>query len=147
MKHLASGSIILALALGAAPAAAETWHPFSRTPNNVFMADVDSIAVNGEITSVLVATASRAGDAGDYSHSVETFEFQCGAHGKWRTAGIVEYGPDGVETDRYPEDGAAWEEIRPNTLPDYLEQIVCDGSRAQPPIWPTIKAFVDAGRP
>ena len=144
MKHLASGLIILAL--GAAPAAAETWHPYSRTPNNVFMADIDSITVNGEITSVLVATAARAGDAGDYSHTVETFEFQCGASSKWRTAGIVEYGPDGVEMGRYPEEGAAWEDIRPNTSPDYLEQIVCDGSRAQPPIWPTIKDFVDAGR-
>lgn len=144
MKYLASGLIILALGVG--PAAAETWHPFSRTPNNVFMADIDSITVNGEITSVRVATASRAGDAGDYSHSVEIFEFQCGASSKWRTAGIVEFGPDGVETDRYPEEGATWEAVRPNTSPDYLEQMVCDGSRSQPPVWPTIKDFVDAGR-
>jgi hypothetical protein len=36
--------------------------------------------------------------------------------------------------------------VRANTSPDYLEQVVCDGSRAQPPIWPTIKDFVDAGR-
>lgn len=144
MKHLASGLVILAL--GAAPAAAEVWHPYSRTPNNVLMADVDSITVNGEITSVRVATAPRAGDAGDYSHTVETFEFQCGAQSKWRTAGVVEYGPDGAEVDRYPEEGAAWEDVRPNTSPDYLEQVVCDGSRAQPPVWPTIKDFVDAGR-
>ena len=144
MKHLASGLLILAL--GAVPAAAESWHPYSRTPNNVFMADIDSITVNGEITSVLVATAARAGDAGDYSHTVETFEFRCGARSTWRTAGIVEYGPDGAETGRYPEENGAWEEIRPNTSPDYLEQIVCDGSRAQPPIWPTVRAFVDAGR-
>lgn len=144
MKQLASGLIVLAL--GAAPAVAETWHPFSRSPGSVFMADIDSITVNGEVTSVLVATASRAGDAGDYSHTVETFEFQCGERSKWRTAGMVEYGPDGVETGRYPEEGATWEDIRPNTSPDYLEQVVCDGSRAEPPIWPTIKAFVDAGR-
>ncbi len=144
MKYLIGGLVVLGLC--AVPAAAETWHPYSRTPGNVFMADVDSITVNGEITSVLVATAARTGDAGDYSHTVETFEFQCGERSKWRTAGVVEYGSDGVEVDRYPEEGAAWEDIRPNTSPDYLEQIVCDGARAQPPIWPTIKAFVDAGR-
>ena len=144
MKHLLGGLIVLGLS--AVPAAAESWHPYSRTPNNVFMADVDSITVNGEITSVLVATAARAGDAGDYSHTVETFEFRCGERSTWRTAGMVEYGPDGAEMGRYPEDGAAWEDVRPNTSPDYLEQIVCDGSRAQPPIWPTIKDFVDAGR-
>lgn len=144
MKHLASGLLILALTV--APAAAESWHPYSRTPNNVYMADVDSITVNGEITSVLVATAARAGDAGDYSYTVETYEFRCGASSSWRTAGLVEYGPDGAEIGRYPEEGAAWEDIRPNTSPDYLEQIVCDGARAQPPIWSSIKEFVDAGR-
>lgn len=144
MRHLASGLIILAL--GATQAAAETWHPYSRSTGSVFMADVDSIVVNGEITSIQVATVARTGDAGDYSHTIETFEFQCGSNSKWRTAGMVEYGPDGEEMGRYPEEGAEWESIRANTSPDYLEQIVCDGSRAQPPIWPTVRAFVDAGR-
>lgn len=144
MRKLAAGLIVLAL--GAAPAAAESWHPYSRSPNNVFMADVDSIAVNGDVTSVRVAFAPRAGPPGDYSHTVETYEFQCGSRSKWRTAGIVEYGPDGAEMDRYPEEGSPWEDIRPNTSPEYLEQIVCKGARAQPPIWPSIKAFVDAGR-
>ena len=109
------------------------------------MADVDSIVETGDVKSVRVVTAPRRGAAGDYSHSIETYELQCAAN-KWRTAGMVEYGPDGAETDRYPEEGAAWEDVRPNTSPDYLEQIVCDGSRAQPPIWPTVRDFVDAGR-
>jgi len=144
MRKLAAGLIVLAL--GAAPVAAESWHPYSRSQNNVFMADVDSIAVNGNVTSVRVALAPRAGAPGDYSHSVETYEFQCGSRSKWRTAGIVEYGPDGAEADHYPEEDSPWEDVRPNTSPEYLEQIACKGSRAQPPIWPTIKAFVDAGR-
>ncbi len=143
VKYLALSVVVLAAA--AAPAAAESWHPFSRSPNNVFMADVDSIAVNGEVTTVHVATAPRTGTAGDYSYSVETYEIQC-ATGRWRTAGVVEYGPDGAEADRYPEEGAAWEEMRPNTSPEFLNNIVCKGSRAQPPVWPTIRAFIDAGR-
>lgn len=135
------------MTVGAAtPAAAEAWHPFSRSPNNVFMADVDSIVVNGDITTVHVVTAPRRGPADDYSHSIETYEFQC-ATSKWRTAGVVEYGPNGVEADRYPEEGGAWEEIRPGTSPEFLNEIVCKGSRAQPPIWTSIKEFVDAGRP
>ena len=144
MKHFLGGLIVLGLC--AAPVAAETWHLYSRSTGTVFMADVDSIVVNGEVTTVLVATVARTGDAGDYSHTIETFEFQCGANRKWRTAGMVEYGPEGEEMGRYPEEGSEWESIRPNTSPDYLEQIVCDGSRAQPPIWPTVRAFVDAGR-
>ncbi|MDI1327759.1 MAG: hypothetical protein PSV23_13290 [Brevundimonas sp.] len=149
MKYLALSLVVLAVtgaAAPAAPAAAESWHPFSRSPNNVFMADVDSILANGDITSVRVATAPRHGTAGDYSHSIETYEFKCAA-GSWRTAGVVEYGADGAEADRYPEEGAAWEDMRPNTAPDFLNNIVCKGSRAQPPIWATIKDFIDAGRP
>ena len=145
MKYLALSLVVLA-AGAAAPAAAESWHPFSRSPNNVFMADVDSIVANGEVTSVRVATAPRNGTPGDYSYSIETYEIQC-ATGKWRTAGMIEYGPDGAEADRYPEEGAAWEEVRPNTSPEFLNNIVCEGSRAQPPVWDSIKAFVDAGRP
>lgn len=142
-------AILLGLAVLAATAAsvqAETWNSFSRSPNNVFMADSDSIAVNGDITSVRVATAPLRGEAGDYSHSVEVYEFQC-ASGKWRTAGVTEYGPDGAEAGTYPEEGASWEDARPRTLPDYLKQIACEGSRAQPPTWPSIQAFIDAGRP
>lgn len=144
MRRLAAGLIVLAI--GAGTAAAETWHPFSFTPTKAYMADVDSIRVDGEITSVLVAAVPRTGDAGDYGHTVETYEVRCGAGGAWRTAGMIEYGPDGTEIDRYPEDGAAWEEIRPDTLPVNLKQIVCEGRRANPPIWPTVRAFVDAGR-
>ena len=144
MKYLVWGLIILAA--GTTSAAAETWNSFSRSPNNVFMADSDSIVVTGEVTSVRVATTPLRGDPGDYSHSIEVYEFQC-ASGKWRTAGVTEFGPDGAEIGAYPEEGAAWEDARPRTLPDYLKQIACEGARAQPPTWPTIQAFVDAGRP
>lgn len=136
------GAIVLGLA---GPALAENWNTVSRSPNNAFMAEVDGIVVNGEITTVPVATVSRRGEAGDYSHSVETYEFKCAAR-QWRTAGIVEYGADGAEADRIPEEGGSWEPVRSNTLPDFLKQVACDGMRADPPSWPSIKAFVDGGR-
>ncbi|HZV84024.1 MAG TPA: surface-adhesin E family protein [Brevundimonas sp.] len=136
---------VLAVASLATPVLAETWHPFSRSQNNAFMADVDSIVVNGAITSIRVATASRRGEAGDFSHSVETYEFECGAN-RWRTAGVVEYGADGAEAETFPEPDGAWETARDNTMPMFLKQIACDGIRAQPPHWPTVKAFIEAGR-
>lgn len=129
----------------AGPVMAENWNSVSRSPNNAFMIEVDSIVVTGDVTIVSVATVPRSGDATDYSHSIETYEFNCNA-GQWRTAGIVEYGEDGSEADRVPEEGGSWVPIRANTLPEYLKQIACDGMRAAPPTWPSIKAFVDAGR-
>ena len=62
MKYLLGGLALLGLC--ATQAAAETWHPYSRSTGSVFMADVDSIVVEGEITRVLVATVARTGDAG-----------------------------------------------------------------------------------
>jgi hypothetical protein len=136
---------ITAFALGG-PAAAETWQAFSRSANNAFMADADSITTADGITSIAVATVPRAGESGDLSHSVETYQFRCD-EGQWRTAGVVEYGPDGSEAGQYPEEDAEWEPLRRNTVPNYLKEIACDGARAVPPHWPSIQAFVEAGRP
>jgi hypothetical protein len=136
----------LAAVAAATSASADTWNAYSRSTNNVFMADTDSIASNGDVTSVRVATVPLRGDATDYSHTVETYEFECRAR-TWRTAGSVEYGPDGAQLDAFPEDGAAWVPVRANTMPDYLHALTCEGARAEPPTWTAVKDFVDAGRP
>lgn len=131
--------------LMAGPAMAENWNSVTRTANNAFMVDVDAISAVGDVTSAALATVPRNGDAGDYSHSIETYQFRCAAR-QWRTAGLVDYNPDGTEADRMPEDSASWEPVRANTLPDFLKQVVCDGARGEPPTWISIKAFIDGGR-
>lgn len=136
---------VVAFALGG-PAAAETWQAFSRSVANAFMADADSIVTVDGITSIKVATVPRTGESGDLSHSIETYQFRCGAN-QWRTAGVVELGPDGSEIAQYPEEDAEWEALRRDTMPNYLKEIACDGARAVPPHWPSIQAFIDAGRP
>ena len=136
----------LAIAAVATPVFAESWNAYSRTDTTVYMADVDSIAVVEGVTSMNSAAVPTSGDAGDYSHTVEVFQFQCGAR-KWRTAGLTEFGPDGTRSGNYPEEGAAWESLRPNTNPEQLLHIACDGARATPPVWTAVKAYVDAGRP
>ena len=130
----------------AGSAAAETWHAFSRSASNAFMAEVEGIMTAGEITSIRVATAPRSGEAGDLSHSIEIYQFRCPAR-QWRTAGLIEYGPDGSEIGRYPEEDAEWEPLRPETMPNFLKEIACDGARTVPPHWPSIQAFIEAGRP
>lgn len=139
---LLSGLALLAVDTSAI---AENWNSISHSANNVFMADVDNISTNGDATRVIVATVPRRGEATDYSHSLETYEFKCEA-GQWRTAGIVEHGENGTELGRILEEGSDWEPVRADTLPDYLRRVVCDGARADPPTWPSIKAFVDGGR-
>ena len=58
----------------------------------------------------------------------------------------VEYGPDGAEVDRYPDE-SDWVSARAGTIPGILKEIACDGVRANPPTWPTVRAFIEAGRP
>jgi hypothetical protein len=141
MKAILTGLAILGFAT---PAAAETWHAFSRSANAAYMADVDAIVVEGDITRIPLAIVPLRGEANDFSHTIDTYEFRCGRR-QWRSPVSVEHGPDGAEVDRYPEDGE-WTNAREGTVPAILKEIACDGVRANPPHWPTIRAFIEAGR-
>lgn len=141
MKAILTG---LAILVGATPAAAETWHAFSRSANAAYMADVDAIEVEGDITRIRLAIVPLRSGAGDFSHTIDTYEFRCGPK-QWRSPVSVEYGPDGAEAGRYPDD-SDWSNARDNTVPGVLKEIACDGMRANPPTWPTVRAFIEAGR-
>jgi len=138
---------VLALVLTAAagPALAENWNPFSRSRTTLFMADVDSIKVDGDVTSIIAAAAPRQGEAGDFSYTTDRYEFHCRA-GEWRSVEAVEYGPDGAEAARYPDDTAQFERIGDGTLPAFLREVACEGVRSDPPVWPSVRAFIEAGR-
>lgn len=131
----------------ATPAAAETWQSVSRTSANIYLVEVDGIATDGEVTSLRMATVPRDGPAGDYSYSVETYQFRCAGDGQWRTAGIIDYGPDGAEAGQIPEVDAEWIAVRAGTVPASLKGIACGAARSTAAPYPTIQAFVDAGRP
>lgn len=142
MKAILTGLAILGLAT---PAAAETWHAFSNSPNSAYLADVDSIVAEGGVTRIQLAIVPLRGEAGDFSHTVDSYEFRCGSS-QWRSPVSVEYGADGAELDRYPDDGE-WRTARDGTIPGLLKQVACDGVRANPPLWPTVRAYVEGGRP
>lgn len=135
------------LATAATPVLAEDWHAYSRTGLRAYLADVDSInAAGGSAVSIRAASVPLSSPAGDFSHGQETYQFDCAA-GTWRTAGATDYAADGSEDGVYPEENASWEPLRPNTVPAYLKQIACDGSRSEGATFPTIRAFIEAGRP
>ena len=78
MKTLLSLALA-AVTLVAGPAAAENWHKFSYSGTSAYLADVDSISVEGDVTGISVAKVPRTGDAGNYAHSVDLFTFRCAA--------------------------------------------------------------------
>lgn len=122
----------------------EDWGAFSRSAVKVYMADANSFKTTDDVRTARIARVPLAGQPGDYSYATDEIEFKCAAK-QSRTVASTEYGPDGVQTDRYeePED---WAPYTPDTRDAYLSQLVCDGSRASPPSWPSIKAYIDAGR-
>ena len=124
--------------------AGEDWNAFSRSAAKVYMTDVNGFKSSGDVTSVRIARVPLTGAAGDYSYAADDVEFRCAAK-QSRTVASIEYGPDGVQTDRY-EDPEEWAEYVPNTRDAYLSLIVCDGDRANPPTYPSIKAYIDGGR-
>ena len=145
MKPILLTAILAAAAVAAGAAAAEEWNAFSRNARLVYLADVGAIATVGDTTSVRVARISLQSPAGDYSHKIDEYEIRCNAK-QARIIVEVEYGPDGVELERYPEADAAWDDIRPTSLSAYIQPIVCEGARADGPNATSIKAYIDGGR-
>lgn len=137
-------TLILACTMAAisGPALAETWNAFSHSTTKAYMADVDSISTIDGIVSIDMAAVPRNGAAGDYSYRIDTYQFKC-ASSVWRAPMSVEYGPDGVKTGEYPDD-SDWEATHDGAISGTLKEIACDGARATPPTWPSIKAFIDA---
>ena len=61
MRAILTGLAGLAVLGLATPASAESWHAFSRSANSAYMADVDSIVVQGDITRIQLAIVALRG--------------------------------------------------------------------------------------
>lgn len=138
--------VLICAGVVATPAAAQSWQAFARSNSRAYLMDVANLAKTDDISTARIAMVARQAPAGDYSHSVETYEIQC-AQERWRTAGMIEYGPDGSEAGNYPEADAQWEAARPGTLAESIKILVCDGQRVQDQDYPSIQAYIDSGRP
>lgn len=134
---------LAAVTLVAGPAAAENWHKFSYSGTTAYLADVDSIGVEGDVTAIRAAKVPLAGDAGDYTHSIEHYALRCAAN-QIRSVLSVDYGADGNEIDRYDDSEAPWDDVIRNSYLDFLKAIACDGARSSEGSWPSIPAFVDS---
>ncbi len=133
-----------AATVASSPQPGSSWQVFSRSADRAYLADVGTISVIDDVTSISVARVSRRKPPGDFSHSVELYNFRC-ATNTLRLGETVEYGADGSETHRF-DDGADWEPIRPDSVDDFVKGMACDGMRAEGAPHVSIKAFVEAGR-
>lgn len=132
----------------AAPVQASTgpeWWTFSRAPTKHYLIDVNSVARTGDELTVMVARVPTDTPAGDYSHTVDQFGIRCRA----RQSHVItssEAFADGVPEEPFTTD-EPWESISPDSFDDAVREITCDDMRPTPPSWPSVKAYIDAGRP
>ena len=132
----------------AAPVATATtpeWWAFSRGGQRNYLIDVNSVARNGDELTVTVARIPKDTAAGDYSHTMDQFGIRCRA----RQSHVVtssEAFEDGVPEDPFTTD-EPWEAISAGSFDDGIREIACENMRPQPPSYPSVKAYIDAGRP
>jgi hypothetical protein len=121
------------------------WWAFSRATNRHYLIDVHSIARTGDELTVEIARVSTESSAGDYSHTVDQFGIRCAA----RQSHVVlssEASADGALEEGYATD-EPWEAITDRSIDDNIRQIACDDLRPQGQSYPSVKAYIDAGRP
>ena len=137
-----------AAAAPAAPSSGEEWQRVAATERRGYLADVSSIqAVADGVTNLTAALVPRGNvEAGDQSHTLESYAFRCRAD-QFRVPLSREVGPDGQVTDSYDDSASDWSPIPASGLPRYLKDMACENARSTKPPFPTIAAYVEAGRP
>ncbi len=132
----------------AAPVLASTvpeWWAFSRGEQRNYLIDVNSVVKDGDELTVMVARVPKDTPAGDYSHTVDQFGIRCRARQSHVIVSSDAF-EDGVPGEPFTTD-EPWESIARDSFDDAIREITCDDMRPQPPSYPTVKAYIDAGRP
>ena len=128
----------------AAPAG-QDWNAVSRSATRVYMVDVSSLKITGDVTSIILARVPlNAETPGDQTHVTVEMEYRCGAK-ESRALAETEHDAAGAPMERF-EMGETFTPYAAKTLDSYIATVACEGARAEPPTFPSIKAFIDAGR-
>ncbi|MES2833097.1 MAG: surface-adhesin E family protein [Pseudomonadota bacterium] len=127
------------------PPSGPQWGAFSRDSRMIYLVDTADITKDGDIARAQVARVRRDTPAGDYSHVVDVFEVQCdGMQSHMVTSTDIE--ADGATGESYPAD-EPWTPIRTGTFDEMVKMMACKESVPAGDLFPSIKAFIDAGRP
>jgi len=121
------------------------WWVLSRSDQRGYLIDVNSVARTGDELTVTMARVPRQADPADYSHTVEVFGIRCTARESHvdQSMDVLE---DGSPTEPYAT-GEPWEAVRPGSLDEGALVIACEDRRPPGPSYPSVKAWIDAGRP
>ena len=126
------------------PATAEWW-VFSRAATKHYLIDVHSVARTGDELTVMVARVPTDTPAGDYTHTIDQFGIRCSARQSYVVLSSEAFA-DGVLEEPFVTD-EPWEAIAGRSFDDGIREISCEDRRPEGPSYPSVKAYIDAGRP
>lgn len=129
------------------PAEAEgpSWAQFSQSASSNFLINGGEIETVGDEVRVTVARVPKAGDPADYSHVIDVFAVRCDA-GQSHLVSSAEAYEDGEVTEAFDAD-EPWADIQEGSFDAALREIGCGRARASGDSFPSVKAYIDAGRP
>lgn len=147
MKTLAIiGGAVLALAAASAWAQnAPSWGAFARDSQRIYLIDTANMVRDGDTVRATIARVKRNAEAGDYSHVVDVFEIQCDGR-QSRMMSSMDVEADGETGEAY-EEAEPWSAIRAGAFDAQIHEMTCGDVVPAGASFPTIKAFIDAGRP
>jgi hypothetical protein len=147
---LIGGAVVALSAAGvwaqdAGVGAAATWGAFARDSQRIYLIDMANMVSDGDTVRATIARVKRNADAGDYSHIVDVFEIQCeGRQSRMMSSTDIE--ADGESGDTY-EEAEPWSAIRTGAFDAQIHDMTCGDVVPAGELYPSIKAFIDAGRP
>jgi hypothetical protein len=132
---------------GAVPPAATgtQWRAFSRSTTSVYLINIGEVVTEGDEVRVKIARINLATPAGDYSHVIDEFAIRCGA-GESHLITTTEAYEDGEPADSFPAD-EPWSRIQAGSFDDGLKRISCGEATPNGDPFPSLRAYIDAGRP
>jgi len=127
------------------PAEGPQWRAFSRGASSTFLIDPSSVRTEGDAITVKIARVPLTGAAGDYSHIIDDFAVRCASDESHLVASTEAY-EDGELTETFPVD-EPWAEIRPGSFDEGIQRIGCGVAIPTGAPFPSVRAYIDAGRP
>ena len=122
-----------------------SWGAFARDSQRIYLIDTANMVRDGDTVRATIARVRRNAEAGDYSHVVDVFEIQCDGR-QSRMISSMDVEADGETGDAY-EEAEPWAPIRAGAFDSQVREMTCGDFVPAGASFPTIKAFIDAGRP
>lgn len=124
----------------------EDWNAISRSTTRAYLVDVNGIKTAGGVSTVTLARVPLAPTTPtDLSYVAVEMEYRC-ASKESRSVAEIDHDASGAAQDRIAND-EAFEAYNADSLFGFIGAVVCEDARAAPPTFPSIAAYVAAGRP